>query len=337
MSFMRPAALFFVLLTVVFPALAVGADPPSPVTVLGVRGTQFTLNGRPTFLLGCSYYAALGAPRDNIRKDLDDLQRSGFNWIRVWATWQGYGKDVSCVDSHGRPRQPFLDNLKWLVAQCDRRGMVVDVTLSRGDGANGTVNLPDMKSHQQAVQTVIDALSGDKNWYLDLSNERNIQDKRFTSLVDLKKLRDLARKADAGLLVTASHSAGLTAKDQAAYVQKVGLDFISYHAARDAKSAAQNERRTERIMSDFPTNAAVPLMYDEPFRRGYADWNPTAKDFATDLAGAKSGHAAGWCFHNGGQANTRDHRPARSFDMSKKRLLDQLDNEERKFLKSLAK
>ena len=32
-------------------------------TVLGIDGTRFTLNGKPTFLLGISYYGALGAPR----------------------------------------------------------------------------------------------------------------------------------------------------------------------------------------------------------------------------------------------------------------------------------
>ena len=30
-------------------------------TVLGIEGSRFTLNGRPTFLLGLSYFAALAA------------------------------------------------------------------------------------------------------------------------------------------------------------------------------------------------------------------------------------------------------------------------------------
>ena len=72
-----------------------------------------------------------------VRRDLDDLQRHGFNWLRVWATWAAFDHDVSAVDAAGRPREPFLGRLKWLVAECDRRGLVVDVTLTRGDAAAG--------------------------------------------------------------------------------------------------------------------------------------------------------------------------------------------------------
>src|SRR5262245_7746987 len=101
-------------------------------TVLGVQGTRFTLAGKPTFLLGVSYYGALGAPEELIRRDLDDLERHGFNWLRVWATWSAFDRDVSAVDAEGRPRGPFLGKLKGIVAECDRRGLVVDVTLTRG-------------------------------------------------------------------------------------------------------------------------------------------------------------------------------------------------------------
>jgi hypothetical protein len=70
-------------------------------TVLGVQDTRFTLNGRPTFLLGISYYGGLGAPEDFVRRDLDDLQRHGFNWLRVWATWGAFDRDISAVGAEG--------------------------------------------------------------------------------------------------------------------------------------------------------------------------------------------------------------------------------------------
>src|SRR5437867_2265935 len=54
-------------------------------TILGSAGSRFLLNGTPTFLYGMSYYGALGATENFIRHDLDDMQRNGFNWIRVWA------------------------------------------------------------------------------------------------------------------------------------------------------------------------------------------------------------------------------------------------------------
>src|SRR5512147_1688527 len=77
--------------------IARGAEERS--TVLGVKGTRFTLNGDPVFLLGFSYYGALGAPESFVLQDLDVLQRRGFNWLRVWATWGSFDNDVSAVDT----------------------------------------------------------------------------------------------------------------------------------------------------------------------------------------------------------------------------------------------
>ena len=101
-------------------------------TILGIEGTRFTLNGKPTFLLGLSYYGGLGASEEFIQRDLDDAQRHGFNWLRVWATWGQSDDNVSAVTAEGGPREPFFGKLKQLVAECDRRGLAVDVTLTRG-------------------------------------------------------------------------------------------------------------------------------------------------------------------------------------------------------------
>ena len=71
--------------------------------------------------------------------------------------------------------------------------------------------------------------------------------------------------------------------------------------------------------------------------RGYGSWAPRAEDFVVDLRGAVTGRAAGWCFHNGGQRSEPDERPRRSFDLRQKRLWEQLDDEERKFVAIAAK
>src|SRR5438270_10808638 len=59
----------------------------SAKTILTIDGSRFTINGKPTFLLGFSYYGALGAPEKTLHADLDEMQQLGCNWIRVWATW----------------------------------------------------------------------------------------------------------------------------------------------------------------------------------------------------------------------------------------------------------
>jgi len=68
---------------------------------LGVNGSRFTLNGKTEFLLGISYYGALGASDKIVNRDLATIRQKGFNWIRVWATWDAYENDISAVDGSG--------------------------------------------------------------------------------------------------------------------------------------------------------------------------------------------------------------------------------------------
>lgn len=66
------------------------------------------------------------------------MQRPGFNWIRVWANWQAFGADAP-------PR------METLVIECDRRGMVVDVTFSRGNGVTGPPRLQTLEAHRGGI------------------------------------------------------------------------------------------------------------------------------------------------------------------------------------------
>ena len=305
-------------------ALLQSAALPAAATRLGVAGSRFTLDGRPTFLLGISYYAGLGAPDRFVRQDLADMKRYGFNWLRVWATWNGFGSDISAVGRDGGPREPYLAKLRWLVAECDRRGLVVDVTLTR----NG---LADQAAHRRAVETIITALQGYHNWYLDLANERDVGDARHVGLADLTALRADARRLAPSLLVTAS--SGVNRDNLPAYLA-TGVDFLAPHRPRGPESPSQTAAATRELVGWLKDpGRTVPIHYQEPFRRGYTrGWEPTAADFRLDLAQAKEGGAAGWCFHNGSQQGAPGEQPRRSFDLGEKRLFDQLDPEERRFV-----
>ena len=298
-------------------------------TELGKDSTHFTINGRPTFLLGISFYAALGARDEFIQKDLDDIQRDGFNWIRVWATWAAFTNNISVVDTNGGPREPFLTRLEKLIQECDRRGMIVDVTFSRENGTTGVPRLQHLEQHERAVRTVVERLRPLRNWYLDLGNERNIRDARHVPFEDLQRLREVVRELDPKRLVTASHSSDdeSFAKDIERYVRDVKVDFLSQHRRRGQGTAAETAGAT-KLYSDRMKQIGidVPIHYDEPFRRGYTKgWEPSAKDFLDDLRGAIESGAAGWCFHNGAQVGPKDGQPRRSFDVREKRLYDQLD------------
>ena len=310
--------------------------PARPATQLGLAGPQFTLNGKPTFLLGISYYGALGAGEQTIRRDLDDIQRHGFNWIRVWATWSAFTNDVSAVRDDGAAREPFLTRLKQLVAECDRRGLVLDVTLSRGNGVTGPARLQTAEAQRQAVATLTGALQPYRNWYLDLSNERNVRDKRFSSFDDLTRARELVRQLDPGRLVTASHAGDLTRDDLSEYLNTVRVDFIAPHRPRGPESAAQTEAKTMEYLSWMKAlGRLAPVHYQEPFRRGYGRWEPAAEDFLADARAAQRSGAAGWCFHNGPERGQPGDEPRRSFDLREKRLFDQLDKEEHRAILGL--
>lgn len=321
------------ILSFVLPSPGVfGANPAQGNnTILGVEGAHFTLNSRPAFLLGFSYYGALGAPEDFIRKDLTELRIHGFNWLRVWATWGGYDTNVSAVTAEGLAREPYLTRLKWLVAECDRRGMVVDVTLNRGNELRG------FQAHLAAVDTLVAALKPFRNWYLDLGNERDVGDARHVSLGELKELRAKVRILDPQRLVTASFGGhDLNRTDVRGALEEAGVDFLCPHRPRHRASPGETEaetRSTVRLMKEV--GRIVPVHYQEPFRRGYTSWEPVATDFLTDLRGALSGGAAGWCFHNGGQRTKPDEQPRRSFDLRAKRLMDQLDEEEMRVVRSV--
>ncbi|HOW70063.1 MAG TPA: hypothetical protein PKY77_05625 [Phycisphaerae bacterium] len=306
-------------------------------TELGVKDTQFTLNGQPVFLLGISYYGGLDASDETVHRDLVRLRESGFNWIRVWATWHSGENNASAVDAEGKAREPYMARLKALVAKYDRAGLVVDVTLApqqaSPDGRKPGY-LATFDAHRRAVQTITATLRPHRNWYLDLANERNIRDPRYVSFDDLVKLRAAARQADPALLVTASQGGDIDERELREYLLKVKVDFICPHRPRDAASPASTEETTRRYLARMRAlGRVVPVNYQEPFRRGYADWQPRAEDFLADAQGARRGGAAAWCLHNGSQRQGGE--PFRSFDLRKKALFEQLDEQERRAIEWL--
>jgi len=316
-----------------FAALALALPDSGALGVtLGTDGTAFTVDGTRRFLLGASYYGALGAPNDFVERDLDDLSRLGFNWIRVWATWDAFGNNVSAVNRDGGAREPYLSRLKALARTADKRGMIVDVTLSRGR------LLPAQAAHLRAVETLARALKPFRNVYFDLANEHDVRDARFVSFAELKALRDCVKAADAQRLVTAS-SGDPGPEEMRRYLFEAELDFICPHRPRRAGSPGETAEMTaQHIARVKELGRLAPVHYQEPFRRDYGTWQPELKDFITDLRNAKAGGAAGWCFHNGSRAGSEAERPRRCFDMraSEGRLMDQLDPVERDFVNQAA-
>ncbi len=307
-------------------------------TELGIKDKQFTINGKPTFLLGISFYGALGSSKDFILKDLDDMQKFGFNWFRLWATWGAFDNEVSAVDIQGNPREPYLTKLKWLIEECDRRGVVVDVTLSRGNGVTGPVRLQSPEALRRAAKMIVVTLKPYRNWYLDMGNERNIRDKRFVSTEELAKLRKFVKSLDRNRLVTASFVRDIKKDELKTILLDARVDFLANHRPRHAKSAGQTASQTKKYFKMMKElGRIVPVHYQEPFRRGFTPkrWQPNTEDFIVDFKGALESGAAGWCLHNGDQKDKPQSKPRRSFDMRVSRLFDQLDKQEMAFIRQM--
>jgi hypothetical protein len=173
---------------------------------------------------------------------------------------------------------------------------------------------------------------------LDLANERDVRDARHVPVEELKALGGLAHELDPKLLVRASFGGhDLDEADRREAFLTIGLDFVAPHRPRDPDWPAQTEARTRACQSAMTAlGRPAPMLYQEPIRRGYGRWEPSAADFLDDLIGAIAGGGAGCCFHNGSGRGAAAEDPRRSFVLHAPRLFDQLDAEERKVVDQAA-
>ncbi|MCS7181036.1 MAG: hypothetical protein NZ891_06780 [bacterium] len=306
--------------------------------MIGKIDSYFTIKNKKTFLLGISYYGGCGATEDFILEDLDEMKKYSFNWIRVWATWNGFGKDVSCVDTEGNIREPFFSRLKFILKECTKREMIVDITLSKKDEIVGGKRFKNFESHLNACINLVKNLTDFKNYYIDVANEGNLKDERHISFEELKIIRDEIKKINKEVFVTASYSGDMNIETMSQYIVYAEIDFLAIHRPRTPKSPEETGKMTkEYIKMMKKLGKIIPLNYQEPFRRGFnKDWEPDVSHFLKDLLDAKKNGAAGWCFHNGDQrTNLPDRIPRRSFDLTEKRLFIQLDDVEKEFLNKI--
>ena len=295
--------------------------------VLGTSGTAFTLNGTETFLLGASYYGALGIedPKE-VEADLRDLTRAGINWIRVWATWESDTVNISAVAPDGTLREPYMKRLVRLCERAQQQHMAVDVTVTRN---KGSVYPSNQKEHCAVLAQLAQTLKPFRHVYFDVANERNIGDARHVPMDEVRDLIATVKSIDPQRLCTASQGGDISEGELKEYLMTAKVDFITPHRPRNPDSIRLTVTKTREYFHNMEALPhTVPILYQEPFRRGYSDWEPTVSDFLDDMQNARRAGAAGWCWHNGANKSAPDKRPRKSFDMrpSEGRLFKQLDS-----------
>ena len=320
-------------------ALAVCLASAASAAVLGVRGEKFTIDGKPAFLLGISYYGGLASNDANLRADLDEIKAHGFNWIRVWATW----RNAMAFDAAGNAMEPGFSRMVNLVKECDKRGLIVDVTFSATEATRKLSEADRFAAQGKMIASTVKALHGQRNWYLDLANERNNPGTSHVPVAPLRQWRDAAKKAHPALPITASHWNDIPLERLGEYVDEIGVDFLSPHGDRLPDAVKNRAVLTQRYLKALRERGkAMPVHYQEPSRRDFIDskgnkWQPSGEDLIVEMENSRQGGAAGWCFHNGDNHFSPDRKPERSFDLRGERLFPQFDAEERKFLAHVKK
>jgi hypothetical protein len=94
-----------------------------------VTGGTNWLNGE--FLLGISYYGAIGAETEDVVSDLEYFHSRGINNVRVWANWTHQGAQNSTVfDANGTLLTGPRNRLEALIAAARGLDMTVDLTFT---------------------------------------------------------------------------------------------------------------------------------------------------------------------------------------------------------------
>ena len=285
---------------------AAGGEPVG-ATALGIDLDKFTLDGRPTFLLGVSYFDG-----KNWRvEDLDGLAARGFNLIRVWLDWGTAG----FFDGAGNlaEAQRLLD----LAEACRQRGIVLDATILDTDLVPEDRDL--------AVRSVVKALAGQPNVLFDIANEHDHAGEPL-SHEDVASLAASARSEDADALLTVSSQgghlvddAGVAAENVQAEIVTAGLNIVTPHLPRTPDFYDRTDERVTKLRDHLASiGVTVPVYLQEEARRGHSGLDPTLEQFLQAAREARDAGAAAWILHTDA-----------GFDLATASFFDQLDDVEK--------
>jgi len=273
-------------------------DPtPTPVpvpehTILRVSGRVFTVNGKQTFLVGWSYYGALGEDLDVIKSDILWMKGKGFNWFRMWLVWMPE-EGASAFNVDGTWHKKNQEKLYQMVKFCDENGIIVDVS---GNYCSGTIDscnkypkqvMTSIPKSMAVWQNTTKLLKEFDNVYFDLFNEFQYHG-IAPKISEIRQIVDAIKKIDPDRLVTCSGGHPNMFDYQAA-----GIDFLAPHGDRYPGWW----QWTCPWLKNHPLE--IPVHLQEPDRNGYGGSQYPWTDFCKDLKEAQTCDraAAGWCFH----------------------------------------
>jgi len=287
--------------------------PYTSAPVLGIRGEEFTINGKPEFLLGISAFDAVGNVQDS---ELDNLRSRGFRLMRVWG-WHrqvtlnsqapqisGKVPDNVLFRPDGSLDPATLAQLTDLLERAGRRGMVIDLTVFNAFDSFAEDYLN--RCHK-GLRELTAAVKGYPNLLLDLYNEHNNVGRIHPFPIthaEMARLVQIVKSVDPSRIVTVSSNHQekneLGKKTDREWQEELatGIDCFAPHLGRTANWAARTGPRVQHIVQLMQTlGHRIPIYLQEEARRRHSGLNPTAEEFFQAAKAARDNGAAAWTFH----------------------------------------
>lgn len=231
---------------------------------IGVSGTRFLLDGKPFPYTGISFFNAIYNPTFNRNSEergkwLRKFKRYGVNVLRVWAQWDNRRGFVDAAAEHtlyfpdGRLRKEHVETLKAILTECDREGMVVELTLFSHESLQNNIRLG-VAEGERAVTALTKELLPYRNVTFQVWNEHSER--------VLDHVRTI-RAADSKRLVTNSPGFAGDVGDPA---QNEALDYLTPHTPR--QGSGRHWELAPQQIATLLKQYRKPVVDDEPARNG---------------------------------------------------------------------
>ena len=262
----RPRGALFVIAALVL-CTSAGASAAGPV--LGVRGTQFTLDGAHFEFTGVSFFNAIynsefHQSEKNRREWLRKFRRYGINVLRVWAQWdnrRGFVDacpDCTLYEADGGLRPAPLARLKQLLDSAAAEGMAVQLTLFTRESWLDGIRLSDA-AMERAAADLARELTPWRNLAFQVWNEFSHHTAAIARAI---------KSADPQRLVTSSPGvAGVLAGPAE---ETALMDYLTPHTSR--QNAGQPWEVAPAEIRYLIVRYGKPVVDDEPARNGTAQF-----------------------------------------------------------------
>jgi hypothetical protein len=246
--------------------------PDSHITrVLGIDGTRLTLDGKPFFWQGLTFFNALFNDAFNRSNDdrlgwLRTFQANGISAVRVWCEWDFPAPrrfiDVAAGRSLFTPlgdiREEYWRKLVALIEAADSLGMVVEVCMFANESEPHFLPIP---SAERATQSFTEQLRPYGNILLQIWNEHSYEMARYLKIIRETDAQRLV-SSDPGFVVEHGKPFDHTGSE----AHNKALDILTPHTMRG--EAVPFWYLAPAQMAWLIDTYKRPVIDDEPARNG---------------------------------------------------------------------